>query len=103
MPCPDLSSPLHGACLTACLTLEVLCFSIQLNFIDRELCAVVKPHQKERSNAAFGNGNGVIEFDKTTRYVTALLIPRYYPTLVITKEPIVQLSFGFFHVLAHSK
>ena len=31
------------------------------HFIDRELCAVVKPHQKERSNAAFGNGNGVTE------------------------------------------
>ena len=47
-------------------TLEVLCFSIQLNFIDWELCAVVNPHQKERSNAAFGNGNGVTEFLKNT-------------------------------------
>ena len=39
-----------------------LFFNSQLNFIDRELCAVVKPHQKERSNAVFGNGNGVTEF-----------------------------------------
>ena len=27
-----------------------------------QLCAIVKPHQKERSNAAFGNRNGVTEF-----------------------------------------
>ena len=30
--------------------------------IEKPDSAVVKPHQKERSNAAFGNRNGVTEF-----------------------------------------
>ena len=38
--------------------------------IEKPDSAVVKPRQKEWSNAAFGNENGVTEFSKTTRYVT---------------------------------
>ena len=29
-----------------------------------EVCAAVKSHQKERSNAVFGNGNGVTDLKK---------------------------------------
>ena len=32
-----------------------------------ELRAVVKPHQKEQSNVAFGNGNGVTELKQTNK------------------------------------
>ena len=46
------------------------CFSIPIKLYSSELRAVVKPHQKERSNAAFGNGNRVTEFLKTTCYIT---------------------------------